>query len=80
MQKFIDEAPDGAILFSLGTNVRAAGMCERRRTAFLKAFSKLKQRVLWKWEVDTMPDLPSNVKIWKWLPQSDILGKSTRLL
>jgi hypothetical protein len=50
-------------------------MPESKRNAFLKAFSKLKQRVLWKWETDTLPGQPRNVKLGKWLPQSDILGK-----
>ena len=50
-------------------------MPESKRNAFLGAFSKLKQRVLWKWESDTLPGQPSNVKLGKWLPQSDILGE-----
>jgi glucuronosyltransferase len=50
-------------------------MPESTRNAFLEAFSKLKQRVLWKWESDTLPGQPSNVKLGKWLPQSDILGE-----
>jgi len=48
-------------------------MPESKRNAFLGAFSKLKQYVLWKWESDTLPGEPSNVKLGKWLPQSDIL-------
>jgi hypothetical protein len=43
--------------------------------AFLEAFSKLKQRVLWKWENDSLPGQSSNLKLGKWLPQSDILGE-----
>jgi hypothetical protein len=50
-------------------------MPESKRNAFLKVFSKLKQQVLWKWETDTLPGQPRNVKLGKWLPQSDILGK-----
>jgi glucuronosyltransferase len=50
-------------------------MPESKRDAFLKAFSKLKQQVLWKWETDTLPGQPKNVKLGKWLPQSDILGE-----
>jgi hypothetical protein len=50
-------------------------MPESLRNAFLKAFSNLKQQVLWKWETDTLPGQTKNVKLGKWLPQSDILGK-----
>ena len=49
-------------------------MPEKYRRMFLNVFSKLKQRVLWKWETETMPDLPPNVKLNKWLPQPDVLG------
>ncbi|KAJ8972839.1 hypothetical protein NQ314_000003 [Rhamnusium bicolor] len=40
---------------------------------FLKAFSRLPQRVLWKWENETMEGKPDNVMIQKWMPQLDIL-------
>ena len=49
-------------------------MPEKIRKTLVNAFSKLKQRVIWKWETETMPDLPPNVKLGKWLPQQDILG------
>lgn len=29
---------------------------------------------MWKFENDTIQGLPSNVKIWKWLPQDDLLA------
>ena len=41
---------------------------------FLHAFSKVKQRVIWKWESDDLPGKPENVLIEKWLPQDDILA------
>jgi hypothetical protein len=75
LQKYLDEAPDGVIFFSLGSHVQGYLMPESKRNAFLAAFSKLKQRVLWKWESDTLPGQASNVKFGKWLPQSDILGE-----
>ena len=75
LQKYLDEAPDGVIYFSMGSNLKGYLMPESKRNAFLGAFSKLKQRVLWKWESDTSPGKLSNVKFDKWLPQSDILGE-----
>jgi glucuronosyltransferase len=51
-------------------------MSEDKRQAFVEAFSKLKQRVLWKWETDSLPGQPKNMMLGKWLPQSDILGIS----
>lgn len=48
----------------------------RTRLALLETFASLDQRVLWKWDQDTMADLPPNVRLAKWLPQQDILGES----
>jgi glucuronosyltransferase len=75
LQKYLDESPDGVIYFSMGSLLQGYLMPESKRNAFLGAFSKLKQRVLWKWESDTLPGEASNVKFGKWLPQTDILGE-----
>jgi len=56
--------------------IRAETLPANKRDAFIQAFSELPQRVLWKWEDDTLPGQPKNVKIAKWLPQFDILSKS----
>lgn len=42
--------------------------------AFIETFRLLKQKVLWKFENETIQNLPSNVMIRKWLPQNDILA------
>lgn len=41
----------------------------------LKAFSKLPQKILWKYE-GQMDGLPSNIRLISWAPQQDLLGKS----
>lgn len=44
-------------------------MPEKTRRIFVSAFSRLPQRILWKWEDSTgIPDLPSNVRLETWLP------------
>lgn len=59
----------------MGSSVKAANMPEYLRRMFMLVFKQLPQRVLWKWEgEDNMIDLPSNVKLSKWLPQQDLLG------
>lgn len=40
----------------------------------LEVLGSLQQRVLWKWDEDTMEGLPPNVRLSKWLPQQDVLG------
>jgi glucuronosyltransferase len=80
LEEFISGGKDGFIFFSMGSALKGSQMPEKYRKMFLNVFSKLKQRVLWKWETDTMEGLPANVKLSKWLPQQDILGhKNLRL-
>ncbi|ODN00424.1 UDP-glucuronosyltransferase 2B23 [Orchesella cincta] len=74
LEDFIKKGKDGFIYFSMGSAIKASQMPDAKRKIFLNVFSKLKQQVLWKWETETMPDLPKNVKLSKWLPQQDLLG------
>ncbi|CAH1375667.1 hypothetical protein MTP99_017076 [Tenebrio molitor] len=73
LQSFLDNAKDGVILFSMGSNLKSKDLSEDVRNILLKALSKVKQQVLWKFETD-LADTPPNVKIMKWLPQQDILA------
>jgi len=49
-------------------------MSQNQIDALLKSFAKLKQRVVMKWETDTLAGKPENVLISKWLPQDDVLA------
>jgi glucuronosyltransferase len=71
-------AEHGVIYFSMGSMIQADTLPDDKRQAFVQAFSELPQRVLWKWEADTLPGQPKNVKTAKWLPQFDILSKNIR--
>ncbi|XP_018563256.1 UDP-glucuronosyltransferase 2B7-like [Anoplophora glabripennis] len=74
IKKYLDDATDGAIFFSMGSNLKSADLPKDKLNGILKVFSKLKQRVLWKFEETDIPNKPENVFISKWLPQSDILA------
>ena len=73
-QDFLDSATDGAILFSMGSFIQSTDWTLQQREAFVKVFGKLKQKVIWKYENETLPGNPGNVKIGKWIPQRDILA------
>lgn len=76
LENFLDGAKDeGVILFSMGTNVKSSDIQPDKLQAFFNVFSKLKQKIIWKWEDDKIPaKKPSNVLMQNWLPQDDILA------
>ncbi|KAF5295475.1 hypothetical protein FQR65_LT10463 [Abscondita terminalis] len=74
LQLLLDNAHDGVIYFSLGSNLKSKDLPIAKRNVFLKVFAKLKQTVLWKWEQDTLTGKSDNVIISKWLPQQDVLA------
>ena len=49
-------------------------MPQEKVDILINTFSKLKHKVIWKWESDELPNKPDNVLIGKWLPQDDILA------
>ncbi|XP_050729340.1 UDP-glycosyltransferase UGT5-like isoform X2 [Eriocheir sinensis] len=63
----------GAVYFSLGSVAAGESMPPKYRQAFLEAFRRLPQRILWKYEGE-MEGVPDNVRLSKWLPQQDILA------
>ncbi|XP_064092111.1 UDP-glycosyltransferase UGT5-like isoform X2 [Macrobrachium nipponense] len=69
-----ESGEDGFIFFSLGTAIKSADLPESHRQVLIKTFGSLRQRVLWKWDDESMPGMPPNVRVAKWLPQQDILG------
>lgn len=75
IKKYLDEATKGAIFFSMGSNLKSADLPKDKLEGILIAFSKLKQRILWKYEETDIPNKPENVLISKWMPQTDILGR-----
>ncbi|KAK3915620.1 UDP-glucosyltransferase 2 [Frankliniella fusca] len=77
--RWMDEAEHGVIFFSLGSMMRSDTLPRDKRDALLGAFSKLPQRVLWKFETPDI-ELPPNVRIGKWLPQLAILTHPKTIL
>jgi glucuronosyltransferase len=59
---------------SFGSNAKTSFFSEQIIEDFLEVFSKLKQRVVMKWENKELKGKPENVFIAKWLPQDDILA------
>lgn len=60
--------------FNLGSNLKSSHLPAEKLNAILRVFSRIRQRVLWKWEDDELPGKPDNVMTQKWMPQNDVLA------
>ncbi|KZS03466.1 Ugt36Ba, partial [Daphnia magna] len=69
---FADEAKDGFIVFTLGSFVSVSSMPQDLVDTFMRVFSKLPQRVIWKWEAAIPDNIPPNIMMVDWLPQQDL--------
>ncbi|XP_060527649.1 UDP-glycosyltransferase UGT5-like [Cylas formicarius] len=74
LQHFLDNSKEGAIYFSLGSNVVPSQMPNDTRDAILKVLGSRKENILWKWDQDSLPNQPPNIKLSKWFPQQDLLA------
>ena len=67
------------IYFSLGSVAKSADIADEHKKMLVSAFSRLPYKVLWKFE-EAFPNLPKNIRIQKWMPQQDVIGKGEQLL
>lgn len=64
----------------MGSCIQSIDMPKAKLRAIVETFRGLKQKVLWKYEDESIPNLPPNVMVRKWLPQSDILAHRNIIL
>ncbi|CAG9769396.1 unnamed protein product [Ceutorhynchus assimilis] len=71
----MDEATQGVVYLSFGSNVKSSTLLPKFLSLISKVLSDLPYLVLWKWEVDsTSPHLGKSVVTRRWFPQQDILA------
>ncbi|XP_064553577.1 UDP-glycosyltransferase UGT5-like [Drosophila montana] len=71
----LSDAKDGAILLCLGSNVRGSHLKPSTVKKMFNVLSKLKQKVIWKWEdLNKIPGKSENILYSEWVPQDDILA------
>ncbi|XP_053976522.1 uncharacterized protein LOC128875173 [Hylaeus volcanicus] len=73
LERFVDDAREGFIYFSLGSNALSSDLPRETMQVFLDVFAKLPYRVVWKFETEWL-DKPDNIFTGKWLPQQSILA------
>lgn len=76
-KEFADGAQEGFITFSLGSFIPVSSMPKKIVDTFIRVFSKLPQRVVWKWEGEIPKNVSPNIKMVSWLPQQDLLGNTS---
>ncbi|XP_066247694.1 UDP-glycosyltransferase UGT5-like [Euwallacea similis] len=74
LKEFMDNAKEGVIYFSLGSNLVPSTMPKNKKDIILKVLGSKKEKVLWKWNEDQLENQPKNVMISKWFPQQEILA------
>ncbi|XP_057627592.1 UDP-glucuronosyltransferase 2B17-like isoform X2 [Chionomys nivalis] len=73
MEEFVQTSGEhGVVVFSLGSMVR--NVSEDKAKAIAWALAQIPQKVLWRFEGKTPDTLGPNTRIYKWLPQNDLLG------
>ena len=65
------------VLFSMGSY--ATGIDEDVAALFAGAFAQIPQKVIWKLNGKPSATLTPNVKVVDWIPQNDLLGKTSKL-
>lgn len=76
LEMFCNSSKKGTVLFSLGSSIHSKNLPIEKQELFIKIFSEFEDyNFLWKFESNEIAkNLPKNVLIRPWLPQSDILA------
>lgn len=73
---FLNSSKKGAVLFSLGSSLHSKNLPIEKQNLFIEIFSEFSDyNFIWKFESNkTAKNLPKNLLIRPWVPQSDILA------
>lgn len=70
----MDSALDGIVYFSFGSVIKPSQLPKHDLDIFIRQLGKIKQIILFKWELEYEIDFPPNIIIRKWFPQASILS------
>lgn len=74
IKEFIESAEHGVVYFSMGGNLKPSLMAVQKKKDIVAALSKIKQKILWKWDDDTIEVDRKKFLVRKYFPQDDILA------
>ncbi|XP_009238317.2 UDP-glucuronosyltransferase 2B10-like isoform X4 [Pongo abelii] len=73
MEEFVQSSgQNGVVVFSLGSMF--SNMTEERANVIASALAKIPQKVLWRFDGNKPHTLGLNTRLYKWIPQNDLLG------
>ncbi|KAM9742726.1 UDP-glucuronosyltransferase 2B4-like isoform 10-T10 [Dama dama] len=73
MEEFAQSSGEhGIVVFSLGSMV--SNMSEERANVIASALAQIPQKVLWRYDGKKPDTLGPNTRLYKWIPQNDLLG------
>ncbi|XP_048220651.1 UDP-glucuronosyltransferase 2B17-like [Perognathus longimembris pacificus] len=73
MEDFVQSSGDnGVVVFSLGSMVE--NLTEDTANAIASALAQIPQKILWRFNGKKPDSLGKNTRLYKWLPQNDLLG------
>ncbi|XP_068831803.1 UDP-glucuronosyltransferase 2B4-like isoform X6 [Capricornis sumatraensis] len=73
MEEFVQSSGEhGIVVFSLGSMV--SNMSEERANVIASALAQIPQKVLWRYDGKKPDTLGPNTRLYKWMPQNDLLG------
>nr|XP_044986121.1 UDP-glucuronosyltransferase 2B1-like [Jaculus jaculus] len=73
MEDFVQSSgEDGIVVFSLGSMVST--LTEEKANLIASALAQIPQKVIWRFDGKKPDTLGSNTRLYKWIPQNDLLG------
>ncbi|XP_040091672.1 UDP-glucuronosyltransferase 2B31-like [Oryx dammah] len=75
MEEFVQSSGEnGIVVFTLGSMI--SNITEEKVNVIASALAQIPQKVLWRYDGKTPDTLGSNTRLYKWIPQNDLLGKT----
>ncbi|XP_048220638.1 UDP-glucuronosyltransferase 2B17-like isoform X3 [Perognathus longimembris pacificus] len=73
MEDFVQSSGDnGVVVFSLGS--MGVNLTDKTANAIASALAQIPQKIIWRFEGKKPVTLGPNTRLYKWLPQNDLLG------
>uniref|UniRef100_A0A8D1PPI3 UDP-glucuronosyltransferase n=1 Tax=Sus scrofa TaxID=9823 RepID=A0A8D1PPI3_PIG len=73
IEEFVQSSGEhGIVVFTLGSMI--SNLTEERANTIASALAQIPQKVLWRYDGKKPDTLGSNTRLYKWMPQNDLLG------